>query len=115
MVNALIAGEFGKETKILITQKGGEFVFPVTDGSAKLSERDYEFQEPTVRREPTERRENLSGESQGDRDDFQPEETKDDEEIHRDFWSIQGISFIVIILNREFNCTFQEKSHSLFH
>ena len=36
------------------------------------------------------RRENLSGESQGDREEFQPEETEDDEEIHKDFWSIQG-------------------------
>ena len=43
--------------EVLATQKDGEFVFPVADGSAKLSGRDYECQEPTVRRE------NLSGES----------------------------------------------------
>ena len=49
--------------EVLITQKDVEFVFPVTDGSAKLSVRDYEFQEPTLRRESTVRRENLSVES----------------------------------------------------
>ena len=53
-------------------------------------ERDYEFQEPTLRREFTVRRENLSGESQGDREEFQSEETKDDAEARKDFWSIQG-------------------------
>ena len=76
----------GKE--VLITRKDGEFVFPVADGSAKLS--DYEFQELTLRREHTVKRENLSGESQGDREEFQPEETKDDAETQNDFWSIQG-------------------------
>ena len=61
----------------------------MANGSATSSGRDYEFQEPTRRRKFTERRENLSGESHGDREEFQPEETKDDEEIHKDFWSIQ--------------------------
>ena len=36
------------------------------------------------------RRENLNGESQGDREEFQSEETKDDAEAREDFWSIQG-------------------------
>ena len=53
--------------EVLITQKDGQSVFPVADGSAKLSGRDYEFQEPTLRRESTVKRENLSGESHGDR------------------------------------------------
>ena len=58
--------------------------------SAKLSGRDYEFQEPTLRRESTVRRENLSGESQGDGEEFQLEETKDDAEPRKDFWSDSG-------------------------
>ena len=72
----------------------------MADGSAKCSGRDYKFQEPTLTRESTVKRENLSGDSQGGREEFQPEETKDDEEIHpdfgahaearKDFWSIQG-------------------------
>ena len=76
--------------EVLITHKDGEFVFPVADGSATLSGRDYEFQDPTLRREATVRRENVSGESQGDGVEFRPQETKDDAEIQEDFWSFQG-------------------------
>ena len=36
------------------------------------------------------KRENLSGESHGDREEFQPEESEDDVEARKDFWSIQG-------------------------
>ena len=59
---------------LLTSLKKGEFVFLVADGSAKLSGRDYEFQEPTLRRESTVRRENFSGESHGDWEEFRPEE-----------------------------------------
>ena len=59
----------------------------MADGTAKLSERDYEFQEPTLRRVDTVRRENLSG---GDRKEFQSKETKGDDEVRKDFWSIQA-------------------------
>ena len=69
--------------------KNEEFVFPVADGSAILSGRDNEFQEPTLRRESTVRRQNLSGESHGVREEFQPEETKDDAEARKDFGSIE--------------------------
>ena len=34
--------------EVLITQNDGKFVFPVADGSAKLSRRDYEFKDPTL-------------------------------------------------------------------
>ena len=76
--------------EVLITQRDQEFVFPVADGSATLSGRDDEFQEPTLRWEHTVRRENLSGESQGDREESHPEEAKDEAETQEDFWSIQG-------------------------
>ena len=62
----------------------------MTDGTAKVSGRSYEFQESTLRRQSTVRRENLSGESHGDKEEFRPEETKDDAGIHKDIWSIQG-------------------------
>ena len=44
----------------LIRQQDDEFKFPVADGTAKLSGRDYEFREPTLRREPTVRSEDFS-------------------------------------------------------
>ena len=62
----------------------------MADGSAKLSGRGYEFREPSLRRKDTVRRESLSGESRGDMEEVQPEESKDDAEIRNDFWSIQG-------------------------
>ena len=89
--------------EVLITHKDGEFVFLVADGSAKLSGRDYEFQEPTVRRESAEKRENLSGESHGDREEFELEESEDDAEARKTFGLFKDTSFIVIILSREFN------------
>ena len=52
--------------EVLVTQKNGEFVFPVADGSTKLLGRDYEFQEPIPRREQTVRSESLSGDSHGE-------------------------------------------------
>ena len=75
--------------RVLITHTDEECVFPAADGSAKLSVISYEFQEPTLRREYTARRENFSGESHGDGKEFQPEETKNDERINKDFMSIQ--------------------------
>ena len=75
--------------EVLITRRDEEIVFPFAGGPAKLSGRNYEFQEPTLGRESTVRRDNLSGESQGDREEFQTE-TKDDAEAREDFWSIQG-------------------------
>ena len=76
--------------EVLITHKDGEIVFPVADGSATLFGRDYDFQEPTLRQESIVKRENLIGESHGDRKEFRPEETKDDAETQEDFRSIQG-------------------------
>ena len=45
---------------------------------------------PTQRRQPTVRSEDLSGELQGEQGETQPTETKDDAEAWEDFWSIQG-------------------------
>ena len=53
-------------------------------------ERDNEFEEPTLRRESTVGRENLSGQSHGDREEFRPEESEDDAETPKDFWSVEG-------------------------
>ena len=81
-----------------------------------LSGRNYEFQEPTLRREPTVRRENLSGESHGDREEFQLEETKGDAEARKDFL-VYSRRFHVSssYWTDKFNCTCREKNHILFH
>ena len=51
---------------------------------------DYEFREPTPRREPTVRSEDLSGQVQGESRESQPAEPTDDAEARADFWSIHG-------------------------
>ena len=76
---------------LISTQKDRAFESPVADGSAKFSGRGYEFQEPTLRRESTVRKENLSGESHGDREEFR-----------KTFGLLMDTSYIGIIMNREF-------------
>ena len=131
----LIAGEVGKEIfslqswkvwkmeaseiylrrinakEVLMTQEVDEFIFPVVDSTAKLSGRDFEFRESTLRREPTVRSEDLSGEIQGESGESQPADTADDAEARTDFWSIQ-VDF-VYRLTINFMC--RRKKLSLFH
>ena len=61
--------------EVLITQKDGEFVFPVADGSAKFTRK--RLQIPRTHSETgihRGERANLSGASHGDREEFRPEE-----------------------------------------
>ena len=99
--------------EVLITQKDGEFVFPVADGSAKLSGRDHEFQEPTLRRESTVREENLSGELTTIGKSFDLKNKKMTQKIGNNFGLFKDTSFIVIISNWEFN--WRAENHSLFN
>ena len=100
--------------EVLITQRYEEFVFLVqcAGGSAKLSGRDHEFQEPTLRWETTARKENPAENSHGDREEFQPEETKDDEGIIRDFWGSRRSSESE---PRGSIARAREQNHILFH
>ena len=77
--------------EILIKQKRDQFIFPVAEGTAKLSGRDYEFRKPTPRREQTVRSEDCSGElEEGEPGESPLAESTDDDEARADFWSIQG-------------------------
>ena len=76
--------------EVLITQKEDEFIFPIADGTAKLSGRDYAFRAPTPRREQVVGSEDLSGELQGELEEILPAEPSDDAEARADFWSIPG-------------------------
>ena len=76
--------------EVLIIQRDGEFIFPVADGPAKLSGRNYEFQEPTLRRESTVRRDNLSGEFHVDRKSFTLKKQKMTKESIRIFGLTQN-------------------------
>ena len=101
--------------KVVMTQRDEEFVFPVADSAAKLSGRDHEFQELALRRNlPS--RERISAENLkaiGKSFNLKKQKmTKESirifglmQKLGKDFYTIQENSLIVIILNREFNCT----------
>ena len=75
---------------VLLRQEGEEFIFPVADCTAKLSVRDYDFRESTLRWGQTVRSEDVSGELQSEPGESQSRESTDDAEARADFWSIQG-------------------------
>ena len=70
--------------EVLTPQSCEIFIFPVADGTAKLSGRDHKFREPTVRRGQLVRSADLRGDLQGEPEGFQPTETKDDAEARKD-------------------------------
>ena len=70
------------------TQK--EVLFPVADGTAKLSGRDCEFRETHSKAETTARSEDFSRELHGEPGESQPTETTYDAEARADLLSIQG-------------------------
>ena len=55
-------------------KKEEEFMFTITDGTAKLLGRDHELRESYLRQEQLGRSEDLSGELQGEPEGFQPTE-----------------------------------------
>ena len=77
--------------EVLISQKGEEFIFTFADGSAKLSGRDYEFREPTLRRERNWKKwKSQRREIEGETEVREPPEMREDAEARVDFLSIQG-------------------------
>ena len=93
--------------EVLISQKDDEFIFPVADGTGKLSGRDCGFRATSPRREQLVRSEDLSGEFPGtEKMTLKP---------GRDFWSIQGDFIYRHPLNLEFNSMCRRMKHSLFH
>ena len=75
--------------------------------SSKLSGRDNEFKEPTLRREYTVRRENLGGESTWRIRRWRKSSINN-------FGLFKDTSFVVIMLNREFNLCAERRTISYF-
>ena len=95
-----------------LTQKDGDFVFLVADGSAKLSGRDYEFQEPTSETGiyPKERERSISAENlMAIGKSFDLKNQKMTQKLGNNFGLLKDTSFIVIMLNREFNLRAQRR------
>ena len=85
--------------EILIRQTDDDFMFPFADGTAKLSGKDYEFRESSLRQEQPVRSEDFSGELQGEPGESQPTETTDDADSRADFGRSKVTSSIVITRN----------------
>ena len=102
--------------EVLITQRNGEFVFPVADGSAKLSGRDYEIPGTHSETGANRKERGFQPDSQGAAEESQPAEQKR--------WTRSTKIFLVY--SRRFHLpsshwtessTFmcQKKKHFLFH
>ena len=81
---------FRKPCKGPVIPCGAMVEYYLADGTAKLSGRDHEFREPTLKWKQTVRIEDPSGELRGDQEGPQPTESQDDAEERKDFLSIQG-------------------------
>ena len=82
----------GSNAKELITPKNGDiFIFSIADGTVKLSGREYGIRKSTLTRDRPGKSEDIRGDLQGNSEKSQPiDETKDDAEARKDFWSIGG-------------------------
>ena len=97
--------------------KGELIIFPIADGTIKLSGGGQVLRTSTLIGDSPDRGEergNLLGESDGSAPPLQ-DSSPDDGEARNDFWSISETTFIVVTLNPESNCTWREKHHSQFH
>ena len=112
--------------EVLITQKDDEFIFPVADGTAKLSERDYEFRDYEFREYEFREATPKAGTNRKGRRSQQRTSgrigrvsTGRMQQMTLKPVPISGrckvTSSVVITMNFKFNSTCRRKKHSLFH
>ena len=101
--------------KSIDATKGEDFIFPVADGTAKLSGRDHECREPALSAEqPVEVKisvENFKANRKG----FNRQKQKMTLKPGKTSGRSKVTSSIVITLNLEFNSVCRKKKHSQFH
>ena len=71
--------------KVLTPMKGDNFIFPVVDGTVKISGRDQDLRTSTLIRDSPDR-----GKEQDDPTPHQDDSTGDGEEAQSDFWTVTG-------------------------
>ena len=80
--------------EVLTPMKGEKFIFPVADGTVKISGGDQDLRTSTLIRDSPdtgEEQDSLRGESDGSSSTpFQEDSTRDDEEDRSDFWTTAG-------------------------
>ena len=104
--------------EVLTPMKGENFIFPVADGTVKISGEDQDLRTSTIIRDSPDRGEeqdNLRGESDGSSSTPRQDSSWFDGEAKSDFWSISG-DFIYRhhVEPPESYCTCRLKNHSLF-
>ena len=104
--------------EVLTPIEGDNFIFPVADGTVKISGENQDLRTSTLTRESPDRGEEqdtLRGQS--DRSSSAPRQDSSwyDVEANSDFGLSQETSFTVITWNLESNCTCRLKNHFLFH
>ena len=102
-------------TDVLITPKYGEIYFLRQMIQQNYQEETTNSKNPLWDGKSTVRRENLSGESHGDREEFRPEEKEDDAEDREYCWSVQGYFIYCHHIEPRVQLACREKNHSLFH
>ena len=76
--------------KEVLTPKSGEpFIFPIEDGTVKLSGRECGVRKSTLKRDQPARSEDLREELQENSERSQPSVTKGDAEAQNDFWTME--------------------------
>ena len=103
--------------EVLTPQNGETFVFPIADGTVKLSGGDRVLRTSTLIRDHPDRgeeQERLQRESDGSSPPVK-DSSPDGGEARNISDPFQGSTFTGITLNRESNCTCREKNHSQFH
>ena len=106
------------QKKVLTPQRSGNFIFPVTVGTVKISGGDQRLRPSTLirdRRERGEEQEILRGEPDelSSPTPQQADSTRDDAEAKMISGESQENSFIVFTLYQESNCTCRKKKHFL--
>ena len=98
--------------EVLTPQRGEDFIFPIADGTIKLSGREHGIRKSTSIQDYPKRGEERKDDLRGESDGSQPVDTmKDDSEVRNDFLSIEGN----VTLNQELNSICQRKNHSQDH
>ena len=104
--------------EVLTPMKGKKIIFPVADGTVKISEGDQDLRTSTLIRDRPDRGEeqgNLRGESEGSSSTSRQDSSWYMVKLGMISGPFQAILFTVITWNPESNCTCREKNHFLFH
>ena len=96
--------------EVLKPMRGEKFIFPIADGTVKLSGGDQ-----VDRTDRGEEQGNLQGESDGSSSTPIRHLSWYDGDARNDVWCISGNFFTAVTWNPESNCSCREKNHFLFH